>query len=171
VVSGRVGVGKERGSPCSSLTTAGAILAVRWDCESLSVVECRDGEERCQNPGRVPLEGGRVIRWVVLLEFEVRLLYSTLRMRRTDVQVHATLTLALPCGLEASQPYTSTTRLPSATFRDFLTLLLPHLLPIPSMSSADLLQVWEAAKASPYQPFIGKSSQFLAGSTLLIVGM
>lgn len=37
-------------------------------------------------------------------------------------------------------------------------------------SAADLLQVWEAAKADPYYPAIGKDSQFLVGFLLLATG-
>lgn len=35
------------------------------------------------------------------------------------------------------------------------------------MSSADLLQVWEAAKATPFSPQVGKDSQFFVASLLL----
>ncbi|KAF2017631.1 hypothetical protein BU24DRAFT_460650 [Aaosphaeria arxii CBS 175.79] len=33
--------------------------------------------------------------------------------------------------------------------------------------SSPLFDVWEAASASPYQPTVGKNSQFLIGSVLL----
>ncbi|TID26316.1 hypothetical protein E2P81_ATG00791 [Venturia nashicola] len=35
------------------------------------------------------------------------------------------------------------------------------------MSSADLLQVWEAAKATPFSPAVAKDSQFFVASILL----
>jgi hypothetical protein len=41
-----------------------------------------------------------------------------------------------------------------------------------SVSSADnLLLVWEAAKASPFEPLIPQDSHFLIAFTLLIAGM
>jgi hypothetical protein len=38
------------------------------------------------------------------------------------------------------------------------------------MSSQSLLDVWEAASSSPYQPTIGKNSQFTVGFILLLIG-
>lgn len=40
-----------------------------------------------------------------------------------------------------------------------------------SMSSADLLQVWEAAKADPFYPSVSKNSQFAVGFVLLLIGI
>jgi hypothetical protein len=39
------------------------------------------------------------------------------------------------------------------------------------MSTADLLQVWEAAKADPFYPSVSKDSQFFIGALLLLIGM
>ncbi|KIW02299.1 uncharacterized protein PV09_06446 [Verruconis gallopava] len=36
------------------------------------------------------------------------------------------------------------------------------------MSSPDLLQVWEAAKANPFYPAVGKDTQFAVGFVLLL---
>ena len=35
--------------------------------------------------------------------------------------------------------------------------------------SSPLLDVWEAAAASPYQPTVGKGSQFTVGFVLLLI--
>jgi hypothetical protein len=37
--------------------------------------------------------------------------------------------------------------------------------------SSPLLDVWEAAAASPYQPTIGKNTQFTLGFTLMFICM
>jgi len=37
------------------------------------------------------------------------------------------------------------------------------------MSSANLLDVWEAAKADPFYPAVSKSSQFFIGAVLLAI--
>ena len=39
------------------------------------------------------------------------------------------------------------------------------------LMSTPLLDVWEAAASSPYQPSVSKDSQFTVGAFLLLIGM
>ncbi len=40
-----------------------------------------------------------------------------------------------------------------------------------SPATDNLLQAWEAAKATPFQPLVSKDSQFFVAFSLLLVGM